>query len=109
MTTTTSKPCILIVEDEMLVAMMLEDRLEAGGYIVIKASRLSRGLELAESEPIDVALLDINLAGTESFPIAAMLRCRGIPFVFSSGYGADGLPADWRGEKCCRSPTAASS
>ncbi len=104
MTNPTSKPSILIIEDEMLVAMMLEDQLEAAGYTVLKASHLSRGLELAESESIDVALLDINLGGLESFPIAVVLRRRGIPFVFSSGYGDDGLPAEWRGEKMLQKP-----
>jgi DNA-binding response OmpR family regulator len=104
LTTAASKPCILIVEDEMLVAMMLEDRLEARGYTVLKASHLSRGLELAESELVDVALLDINLGGLESFPIAAILRRRGIRFLFSSGYGEDGLPAEWCGEKMLQKP-----
>ena len=104
MTSATGKLCILVAEDEMLLAMMLEDQLEAHGYTVIKAARLSHGVELAESEPIDVALLDINLAGEESFPIAAVLRRRGIPFVFSSGYGSDGLSEDWRGEKMLQKP-----
>jgi DNA-binding response OmpR family regulator len=104
MTTGSGKPCILVAEDEMLIAMMLEDRFEAMGYTVLKAARLHRALELAESEPIDVALLDINLAGEDSFPIATVLRRRGIPFLFSSGYGADGLPANWRGEKMIQKP-----
>ncbi len=102
--TATGKPCILVIEDEMLVAMMLEDRLEMLGYTVLMAARLARGLDLAESEPIDVALLDINLAGEESFPIATVLRRRAIPFVFSSGYGDEGLPADWAGEKMLQKP-----
>ncbi len=99
-----STPCILVAEDEMLLVMMLEDHLESLGYHVLKASRLHRGLELAQSESIDVALIDINLAGEESFPIAAVLRRRGIRFVFSSGYGSDGLPADWRDEKMLQKP-----
>lgn len=104
MTIDARKPCILVAEDEMLIAMMLEDRLEAMGYIVLKAARLHRALELAQSEPIDVAMLDINLAGEDSFPIATVLQRRGIPFLFSSGYGADGLPAHWRGEKTIQKP-----
>ena len=104
MTSAAGKLSILIAEDEMLVAMMLEDQLESHGYTVIKAARLRRGVELAESESIDVALLDINLAGEESFPIAAVLRRRGIPFVFSSGYGSDGLSEDWRSEKMLQKP-----
>ena len=99
-----NKPCVLLAEDEMMVAMMLEDRLEHFGYRVLKAARLARCLELAESAQIDLAILDINLAGEVSFPVAAVLRRRGIPFVFSSGYGDDGLPEDWRGEKVLQKP-----
>jgi DNA-binding response OmpR family regulator len=99
-----ARPRILIAEDEMLVAMMLEDSLESKGYTVLKAAHLSRGLELAESELIDLAMLDINLGGLESFPIAAVLRRRAIPFLFSSGYGEEGLPNEWRGEKVLQKP-----
>ncbi|HEY8683300.1 MAG TPA: response regulator [Rhodanobacter sp.] len=98
------QPCILIAEDEMLVAMMLEDRLTATGYLVIKASRLAKCLELAQSAPIDLAILDINLAGEDSYPIALVLRSRGIPFVFSSGYGSDDLPEAWRNERTLQKP-----
>ena len=98
------KPCILIAEDEMLVAMMLEDRLESLGYTVLKAARVTRGLEMAESAPIDLALLDINLAGEDSFPIARVLTRRGIPFLFSSGYGDEDLPTDWSGEQVLQKP-----
>ncbi len=102
--TAAAKPCILIAEDEMLVAMMLEDRLETLGYTVLKAARLMHGLELAESAPIDLALLDINLAGEQSFPIATVLTQRGIPFMFSSGYGEEDLPTDWSREKRLQKP-----
>jgi len=97
-------PCILLAEDEMMLAMMLEDRLNASGYKVIKAARLARCLVLAESESIDLAILDINLAGEQSFPVALVLRRRGIPFVFSSGYGDQDLPAAWRSEKTLQKP-----
>jgi len=99
-----SRPCILLAEDEMLLAMMLEDRLVASGYHVIKAARLGRCLELAETASIDLAILDINLAGEESFPVAAVLRRRGIPFVFSSGYGRQDLPEAWRNETVLQKP-----
>ena len=98
------KACVLLAEDEMMVAMMLEDRLEQFGYQVLKAARLTACLALAESEPIDVAILDINLAGETSFPVAEVLRLRGIPFVFSSGYGDEGLPETWKGTKVLQKP-----
>ncbi len=100
----TKKACVLLAEDEMMVAMMLEDRLEHFGYEVIKAARFTACLALAESAPIDLAILDINLAGELSFPVAEVLRRRGIPFVFSSGYGDDGLPTAWKGEKILQKP-----
>ena len=104
MTTDSILPCILVAEDEMMLAMMLEDRLDASGYRVIKAARLNRCLELAESASIDLAILDINLAGEESFPVAEVLRRRGIPFLFSSGYGDQDLPVAWRNERILQKP-----
>lgn len=101
---TEEKTCVLVCEDEMFVAMMLQDRLEHVGYRVLMASRVAKGVELAGSEPIDVALLDINLAGEDCFPVAEKLRSRGIPLLFSSGYGDAGLPKEWRGEKILQKP-----
>lgn len=89
-------PCILVAEDEMLVAMMLEDVIQRAGFRVLLTARLGRGLELAATESIDCAVLDINLAGEDSFPLAAELRLRSVPFVFASGYGSDGLPDEYR-------------
>ena len=104
MTTDSQLPCILLAEDEMMLAMMLEDRLNASGYNVIKAARLIKCLELAESASIDLAILDINLAGEQSFPAALVLRRRGIPFVFSSGYGGEDIPDMWRNETVLQKP-----
>lgn len=87
---------VLIVEDEMCLALMLEDILVEAGYDVLKAARLPAALKLAQSEPIDAAILDINLAGTRVFPAADALRLRGIPFLFTSGYGEDGLPLEYQ-------------
>ncbi len=78
---------VLVVEDEPVVAMCLEDILEALGCVTIgPASRLSEGLSLARSSPADAAILDINLGGERSDEIAAALRERGIPFVLATGY-----------------------
>ncbi|NYT39179.1 response regulator [Sphingomonas sp. R-74633] len=79
---------VLIVEDEPVVAMYLEDMLEALGCETIgPASRLAEGIALAEAGGFDAAILDINLGGERSTPIAQMLRERGLPFAFASGYG----------------------
>ncbi|MGJ3264933.1 MAG: response regulator [Salinarimonas sp.] len=83
---------VLVVEDEVLVAMMLEDTLVELGYAVVGlAHRLQDGLCAAERDDIDVALLDINLDGQRSLPIADRLAARGIPFAFSTGYGSVAL------------------
>jgi DNA-binding response OmpR family regulator len=91
-----TKLSVLIAEDEMLLAMLLSDLMENAGYRVLMIARLAKGLELAASEPIDVAILDINLAGQDSFPLADALCRRGIPFVFASGYGRDDVPEAYR-------------
>lgn len=104
MNETAGKTCVLVCEDEMFVAMMLEDRLKDAGYRVLMAPRVAKGVELAETETIDIGLLDINMAGEDSFPVAEKLRSRHIPFLFSSGYGDEGLPEAWRGEKVLQKP-----
>jgi DNA-binding response OmpR family regulator len=79
---------VLVVEDEPVVAMYLEDILDSLGHITIgPAARLAEGLAIANAEPIDAAILDINLGNERSVPIAELLRTRGIPFAFASGYG----------------------
>jgi CheY-like chemotaxis protein len=80
---------VLVVEDEPVVAMCLEDMLGALGCVPVgPAARLAEGLALAEQEQLDAAILDINLAGERSTAIAELLRRRGVPFAFASGYGA---------------------
>ena len=91
-----SPPCVLLVEDEMCLAMMLQDLLEDAGYRVLKAARVVASLNLATAEDIDAAILDVNVAGTEVFPVADELRRRGVPFMFASGYGERGVPGEFR-------------
>jgi DNA-binding response OmpR family regulator len=80
---------VLVVEDEPVVAMCLEDILETLGCETVgPAGRLAEGLALAERESLGAAILDINLAGERSIPIAEELRRRGVPVAFASGYGA---------------------
>ena len=89
-------PCVLLVEDEMCLAMMLQDLLEDAGYRVLKAARVAAALNMAEAEDIDAAILDVNVAGSEVFPVADALRRRGVPFMFASGYGDRGVPGEFR-------------
>ena len=99
-----AQPCVLLVEDEMCLAMMLQDLLEADGYRVIKASRVPAALSMAEGEEIDAAILDVNVAGREVFPVADELRRRGVPFMFASGYGDRGVPGEFSGYPMLQKP-----
>ena len=83
---------VLIVEDEIMLAMLLEDVLsEMGHEVVASARRLEEGMQLAKTSPIDVAILDVNINGKQSFPVAEILRDREIPFCFVTGYGRKGV------------------
>ena len=88
---------ILVVEDEMLVAMLIEDTInDLGHQVVGPAMRLETALAAAGEEDFDFAILDINLAGKQSFPVADLLIERGIPFMFASGYGHAGVSERYR-------------
>ena len=83
---------ILVVEDEILIAMLLEHLLTEMGHEVIgPAFRIDEALEFARQADLDFAVLDVNVAGSQSFPVADILRERNIPFVFATGYGAEGF------------------
>lgn len=92
----TDKLKVLIVEDEALVAMMIEDIVLDLGYDVVAiAGRLEEGMQLARDLTIDAAVVDLNLNGQRTDSIAAILQARGIPIVFATGYGAAGLAPEW--------------
>lgn len=85
---------MLVVEDEALVAMLVEDLLTDLGCVVVDvAGTLEQGLAAAESRApsIDGAILDINLGGSKVFPIADALQARGVRFIFATGYGTAGI------------------
>ena len=96
---------ILIVEDEFLVAMLLEDLLsEMGHRVVTCIARIDKAMQFADDGDIDFAILDVNLGGQQSFPVAEILRRRGIPFVFATGYGANGVSDEFRNELTLQKP-----
>jgi CheY-like chemotaxis protein len=83
---------VLLVEDESMVAMLLEDMLADFGCEVIgPVARVGKALAMAQREPLDIAILDVNLNGQEVYPVAAALATRGIPFVFATGYDKHSL------------------
>jgi CheY-like chemotaxis protein len=88
---------VLVVEDESLVTMFIQDSLaEIGCEVIGVASRYSDAIEKARSLSFDVAILDLNLNGQMSFAIADLLAERGVPFVFTTGYGKEVLPAQFQ-------------
>src|ERR1700722_14479694 len=83
---------VLIVEEEPMVAWLLDDMLaDFGCAIVGAADRIEEALAMIEEQSIDVAALGLNLRGRMSYPVADALVARGIPFVFTTGYARDRL------------------
>lgn len=89
MTATLKGARALIVEDEAIIAMTAEDMLEELGCVTVASvSTLAEALAAAGRGGFDFALLDVNLNGAESLPVAALLKQAGVPFIFTTGYGA---------------------
>ena len=87
---------ILIVEDEPLIAMMLEDFLESLGHSVrATCDTVKDALSEADKGGFDVAILDVNLKGENVWPVAERLRGQGIPFVLATGGHVDPPPSQF--------------
>ena len=96
---------VLVVEDEMMVSMLIEDMLsDLGCTVVGPASRLDEAIELANRSELDCAVLDVNLGGQPIFPLADILRAKGAPFAFATGYGDAGLREVDRGSPVLQKP-----
>lgn len=98
-------PRILIVEDEAMVAMLIEDLLVELGYRTTgPVARVSEALACVAADEIDGAVLDVTLIDGKSFPIADALFARGIPFVFLTGYGLAGIDEPYRSHPVVQKP-----
>lgn len=96
---------ILVVEDESMVAMMIEDMLEDLGHKVIATSgRMPDASKLVSDSSADLAILDVNLNGEETYSLADSLAARQIPFIFATGYGASGIKSEWSGVPVLQKP-----
>jgi CheY-like chemotaxis protein len=96
---------ILVVEDEMLVAMNIEEMLlDLGHEVAGLAGRVAPALALAQEGRFDAAMLDVNLAGEPSFAVADLLIERGIPFLFATGYAPSGIEERYRGFPVLQKP-----
>ncbi|MBZ9771619.1 response regulator [Mesorhizobium sp. CO1-1-8] len=99
------RPRVLVVEDEWLIAEDVASRLRAAGYPVIgPVSSVAAARRLIDAGKVDVALLDIQLNGETSLPIAETLLARGIPFAFMTGFGPRDVPEPFRNCKFVPKP-----
>jgi CheY-like chemotaxis protein len=89
---------VLVVEDEALIALQIEEALKSSGREVLgPAASVAEAARLIEAAAPQAALLDVNLGTERSYPVADVLRARGTPFAFCTGYaGADDLPERFR-------------
>ena len=98
-------PRVLVVEDEMTVAMLIEDMVSELAYeVAAVVPRLEDAMRLLDSESFDLAMLDVHLNGKTVFPFAAELQARDIPFLFATAYGPRGIPEEFRGHLVLQKP-----
>jgi CheY-like chemotaxis protein len=96
---------VLVVEDEMMIAMLIEDMLDAFGCrLVGPATSVPRALELLDKEQVEVAVLDLNLDGKDTYAIADALRQKGVPFIFATGYGLTGVRVEYENRPVLQKP-----
>jgi len=96
---------VLVVEDEAVIGMLIEDMLnDLGCTKVSVVACVDRALELLATEEPDFAMLDVNLNGRRSYPVADLLKARGVPFVFLSGYGPHGLEPPYTSASLLQKP-----
>ena len=96
---------VLVVEDEMMIRMLLQDMLtDLGHTVAAEAGAIQEALVLAKEAEFDVALLDVNLNNQSITPVVEVLIERGVPFVFSSGYGQSAVPQAFRQNPTLQKP-----
>ena len=90
---------VLVVEDDMLIAVHIEEILQGFGCVVVgPVGNLDAALRMADDEALDGAILDVNIQGGHVYPVAERLRARGVPFALASGYGDWALPEAFRNQ-----------
>ena len=98
-------PRVLVVEDEMTVAMLIEDMVNELSYeIAGVVPRLEDAMRLLDSDDFDVAMLDVHLNGKTVFPFAAELDKRGVPYLFATAYGGRGIPDEFKDHMVLEKP-----
>ncbi len=111
MTTPPTSPAtplrVFLVDDEALVAMLLEDMLaDLGCVVVATAGRIDQAMEMLADPALafDVAVLDVNVAGEPVTPVAEAVAARGSAMVFATGYGQSGVPEPFRDRPTLQKP-----
>ena len=90
---------ILVVEDDLAIAVLIEEVLQDIGCVVVgPVGKLDAALRLASEEALDAAILDITIRGGKVFPVVQHLQARGVPFALASGYGDWALPEALRNQ-----------
>lgn len=98
---------VLVAEDEFVIALEVGEALRRAGFEVVgPAATAGEAERLAAEEPLDAAVLDLELRDGTAVAAADALAGRGIPFVFLSGYGAEVLPGHLRGRAVLDKPFA---
>ena len=96
---------VLIVEDETMIAMLLESMItDLGHEVAAMAGHKEDAMEAIQTVAFDIAILDVNLAGERSYRIADALIERDIPFVFSTGYGEGSIEGPYRDQPILNKP-----
>jgi DNA-binding response OmpR family regulator len=106
--TTPSKPpggSVFLVEDEVMIRMMVADMLTELGYsIAAETGEIDQAVKLARTASFDIAILDVNVNGKMISPVAEVIEARNRPFIFATGYGAHGLPPEYRDRPALQKP-----
>lgn len=101
----TATKSILVVEDEAMIGMMLEDFLETLGYGVHGvAATVSEACAMVDQGGFDAAIIDCNLQGEKSWPVAEALANQGTPFLFATGGSSDDVPTIFEGRPTLAKP-----
>ena len=96
---------VLVVEDNILIALDIEQTLQGLGCVVVgPVGKLDAALRMADEEALDAALLDVNIRGGHVYPVAERLRARGIPFALASGYGDWAIPEEFQNQRRLSKP-----
>lgn len=100
-----ASPRVLVVEDEMTVAMLIEDMVcELSFEVAGVVPRLEDAMRMLDSGVFDMAMLDVHLNGKTVFPFAAGLEAREIPFLFATAYGRRGIPQEFSAHPVLQKP-----